>query len=86
MRDKRPTLNTQVDSIHAKLTFYLIVICPFSSLNLHALFTLSFSMNITTSRVNFLSLDNDGVKPSNVKFSYIVHFCFKMKNSYMKNT
>lgn len=71
MRDKRPTLNTQADSIHAKL-FISIVICPFSSLNLHGLFALSFSINITTSHVNFLSLDNDDTKPSKCQVSFIL--------------
>ena len=49
-----------------------IVICPFSSLNLHTLFTLSFSINITTSHVNFLSLHNDDTKPSKRQVSFIL--------------
>ena len=51
--------------------FYLIEICPFSSLNLHALFTVSFSINITMSHVNFLSsLDNDDMKPLKHQVSF----------------
>ena len=47
IRDKRPTLNTQSNSIRAKLfqsALYLIVICLFPRLHLLALFALSFSI------------------------------------------
>ena len=63
--------------LHPCKTFYKInivinIICPFSSLNLHALFTLSFSINITTSHVSFLSLDNDDRKLSKHQVSFIL--------------
>jgi len=76
IRDKRPKLNTQADSIHAKL--FLIVICPFSHLNLHALFTLSFSKNVSTNHVNLLSFDSDDMKPlkHQVSFLFIIKSCF----------
>ena len=38
---------------------------------LHALFALPFSINITTSPVNFLSFDNDGMKLSKRQVSFI---------------
>ena len=53
-------------------TFYLIVICPFLSLNQHAFFALSFSINITMSHVNFLSLYNDDTKQSKLQVSFIL--------------
>ena len=51
IRDKRAELNTQADSIRAKL---------------------SFSINITTNHVNFLSFDNDDMKPSKRQFHLVV--------------
>lgn len=75
VRDKRPKLNTQADSIHEKL--FLIVVCAFSHLNLHVLFTLSFSKNISTNHVNLLSVDSDDMKPSKqVSFLFIIKSCF----------
>ena len=38
---------------------------------LHALFALYFSINITTSPVNFLSFDNDDMKLSKRQVSFI---------------
>ena len=53
-------------------TLYLIVIFPFSHFNLHAVFALSFSIHITESQ--FLSFDNDDMKPLKCQGD----FCFKM--------
>ena len=78
MRDKRPKYAKHSSRLHPCKTFYLIniviniVICPFSSLNLDGLFALSFSINITTSHVNFLSLYNDDTKPSKRQVSFIL--------------
>ena len=47
------------------------VICPFLRLNLHALFALSFSKTITTNHDNFLSFDNDDMKPSKRQVSFV---------------
>ena len=44
---------------------------------LHVLFALPFSINITTSPVNFLSFDNDDMKLSKRRFFYIVNFVLK---------
>ena len=55
---------------------YLIVIFPFSHFNLHALFALSFSIHITESQ--FLSFDNDDMKPSKRQVSFtLVIFVLK---------
>ena len=52
---------------------YLIVIFPFSHFNLHALF---FSIHITESQ--FLSFDNDDMKPSKRQVSFtLVIFVLK---------
>ena len=44
---------------------------------LNALFALLFSINITTSPVNFLSFDSDDMKLSKRRFFYIVNFVLK---------
>ena len=63
----------------AALLVFTCKICPFSLLNLHALFTLFLSINITTDEVNFLSFDNDDMKPSKLSsFFHVVNFSFKI--------
>ena len=63
IKDKRVTLNTQVESCHCNLSIF--------TFKLHALFALPFSINITTSPVNFLSFDNYDMKLSKHQVSFI---------------
>ena len=69
IKDKRPTLIRKRTPAIQKILFNCSLFI--FTFKLHALFALPFSINITTSPVNFLSFDNDGMKLSKRQVSFI---------------
>ena len=69
IKDKRPTLIRKRTPAIQKILFNCSLFI--FTFKLHALFALPFSINITTSPVNFLSFDNDEMKLSKRQVSFI---------------
>ena len=67
IKDQRSTLK-RTPSVR---NFLFNCIFPFSRFNLHAHFQTFFAINTSTNHVNFLSFDNDDMKPTERQFPFL---------------